>query len=458
MATVLRMPEVAAAATEATLTEWLIPEGATFAAGDAVATVETDKALVDIEADSDGALLKLLVPGGTRVDVGAPIAVLTGVGEEVQDLGSVLSSLGIDQDPGSGAPVEQEVVEAEPATDRGLEEAAGPAQVPTPTAPTPSVQARTAQAPVVEPAPAQGRSVQGRVFSSPLARKAAKDAGLAIEDIPGTGPRNRVLRRDVEAAIAARSAPSAEAPAAPPPVEARAEQPSVPKREDVGYEEIPHTRLRKAIASRLQHSKREAPHFYLHATIRADRLVALRAQINEDSGTRVSVNDLVLKAVAGAHLRVPDMNAIWTEDAVRRPHSVDIAVAVATERGLVTPVVRNVDNLTVTALAAQVRDLAARAREGKLKQDELEGGTISVTNLGMYGVEAFGAIINPPQAAILAVGAVREEPVVEDGALVVGKTLKVTLSVDHRPVDGVVAAQWLEAFVALLENPIRSLV
>jgi len=417
------MPEVTAAATEAVLTDWLLPEGATFAAGDALATVETEKALVDIEADADGTLLKLLVPGGTLVDVASPIAVLTSVGEEVTDLGSVLTALGVDQDPGSGASRQQKVVEAEPEPDR-----AGPDS--------------------------------GRIFSSPLARKIAKDADLALEDIPGTGPRSRVLRRDVEAALAARVS-LAIAETAPPALADPAVRSASNERAEIwnaAYDEIPHTRLRRAIATRLQQSKREAPHFYLRATIRADKLVALRAEVNESSDTRISLNDLVLKAVAGAHVRVPEMNATWTGDAVRRPHSVDIAVAVATDRGLVTPVVRNVSALTVTALAAQVQDLAARARDGKLKQVELEGGTISVTNLGMYGVEDFAAIINPPHAAILAVGAVREEPVVQGGALVVGKTIKVTLSVDHRPVDGVAAAQWLKAFVDLVEHPVRSLV
>jgi pyruvate dehydrogenase E2 component (dihydrolipoamide acetyltransferase) len=204
-------------------------------------------------------------------------------------------------------------------------------------------------------------------------------------------------------------------------------------------------------------SKQTAPHFYLRATLRADRLVALRAELNEGAPTRVSLNDLMIRAVAAAHLRVPEMNVVWTPDAVRAHHTVDIAVAVATDRGLVTPVVRDVASLSVTALAARVRDLAARARDGKLRQDELEGGTISVTNLGMYGVDEFAAIINPPHAAILAVGAVRDEPVVEDGALAVGKLMTVTLSVDHRPVDGVVAARWLAELRDLIEHPVRIL-
>jgi pyruvate dehydrogenase E2 component (dihydrolipoamide acetyltransferase) len=422
VATVLRMPEVAAAATEAVLAEWLLAEGAAFSAGDALATVETEKALVDIEADADGVLLKHLVENGTLVGVASPIAVLVGGGEETADLPRLLASLGIDQDPTL-------VDEAAPAAPVVEERAPTPVSKP----PTPN----------------------GRVFASPLARKLAKDAGLSVDALTGTGPRNRILRRDVERALSSRVEPVVE-PRVEPRVEP-AETAPPPVSPTEAYVDIPHTRLRRAVAARLQQSKREAPHFYLRATIRADRLVALRAEINEGAPVRVSLNDLIVKAVAAAHLRVPEMNATWTDDAVRRPHAVDVAVAVATDRGLVTPVVRDVPNLTVTALAARVQDLAPRAREGRLRQEELEGGTISVTNLGMYAVEEFAAIINPPHAAILAVGVVRDEPVVEDGALVVGKTLKVTLSVDHRPVDGVVAARWLAAFVHLVEHPARVL-
>jgi pyruvate dehydrogenase E2 component (dihydrolipoamide acetyltransferase) len=301
----------------------------------------------------------------------------------------------------------------------------------------------------------------GRVFASPLARKLAKDGGLAVEDLVGTGPRGRILRRDVEAALAAapavreRAAVAAPSPPAAPTPLAAPTPPAAPAAPAAG--DIPHTRLRRAVATRLTESKQAAPHFYVRATVRADRLVALRAELNDGAATRISVNDLVVKAVAAAHARVPEMNVVWTPDAVRTFSTADVAVAVATDRGLVTPVVRDVGALTVTALADRVRDLADRAREGRLKQDELEGGTISVTNLGMYGVEEFAAIINPPHAAILAVGAVRDEPVVVDGAVVPGKVLTVTLSVDHRPVDGVVAARWLAALTELLEHPVRIL-
>ncbi len=276
----------------------------------------------------------------------------------------------------------------------------------------------------------------GRVFASPLARKIARQAGVAVGTITGTGPGGRILRRDVEAAIASHGTG-----------------------EPGGSGEIPHSRFRRAIAARLVESKQTAPHFYLRATVRADRLARLRAEINDGAGAgiRVSLNDLVVKATAAAHQRVPEMNVIWTPEAVRTHRTVDVAVAVATDRGLVTPVLRDVTALTITAVAARTRDLAARAGDGRLRQDELEGGTISVTNLGMFGVDEFAAIINPPHAAILAVGAVRDEPVVEDGAVVPGKVMTVTLSVDHRPVDGVVAARWLAALRELLENPLRIL-
>jgi pyruvate dehydrogenase E2 component (dihydrolipoamide acetyltransferase) len=220
---------------------------------------------------------------------------------------------------------------------------------------------------------------------------------------------------------------------------------------------VPHSTIRRAVATRLVDSKQTAPHFYVRATVRAEKLVALRAELNDGATEKVSLNDLVVKAVAAAHRRVPEMNAVWTTDAVRRFSSVDIAVAVATDGGLLTPVVRDVTSLTATALAAQVRDLAGRARDGKLKQHELEGGSITVTNLGMYGVEEFAAIINPPHAAILAVGAIRDEPVLEDGDVVPGQVMTVTLSVDHRPVDGVVAARWMATFVELIERPVRLL-
>jgi pyruvate dehydrogenase E2 component (dihydrolipoamide acetyltransferase) len=429
MPRLLRMPEVAAGAAEAVLAEWLVAEQAEFAAADTLATVETDKAMVDVEADDAGVLLAALVAPGAHVEVGAPIAVLGQPGEEVRDIGAVLADLGV----------------TAPATPAGP---ATPAAAP---APAPAAARPAAAGPA-------GPGGNGRVFASPLARKIARQSGVAVETITGTGPGGRILRRDVEAAIAAQPAapPTAAPPAAAPPAAAPAARSAAAR----DGEDIPHSRQRRAIAARLTESQQTVPHFYLRATVRADRLVALRAEINTGlaEGARVSVNDLVVKAVAAAHQRVPEMNVIWTPDAVRTFATVDVAVAVATDRGLVTPVLRDVTAQTITQVAAHTRDLAARARDGQLRQHELDGGTISVTNLGMYGVEEFAAIINPPHAAILAVGAVRGQPVVEDGAVVPGQVMTVTLSVDHRPVDGVIAARWLAALRELLENPLRVLI
>jgi pyruvate dehydrogenase E2 component (dihydrolipoamide acetyltransferase) len=431
---VLRMPGVSANATEAVLAEWLVAESAEFGAADALATVETDKALVDVEADAAGVVLKTLVSPGSQVEVGAPIAVLGGVGEQVDDLDALLRELGVAEEPTPVVPVRRDVPDTDPGSGSPVPEP-GPVTIPS---------SGPSNGPSSTPS---GGPSNGRIFASPLARKMARDAGLAIEDIPGTGPRQRILRRDVEGALEARR--RAPAPAAAP-VEPATDSP---------FEDVPHTRLRRTVAERLAASKREAPHFYVRATVRVERLLALREELNEalDGEVKVSVNDLVVKAVAIAHERVPDLNVTWTDDAVRRWRLADVAVAVATDRGLMTPVVRDVGHRSVSSVATAVRDLAGRAREGRLRQEELEGGSITVTNLGMFGVEEFAAIINPPHAAILAVGAVREEPVVEAGAVVPGSVMSLTLSVDHRPVDGVVAARWLAELTGLLERPVRLL-
>ena len=409
MAELLRMPEIAANTTEAVLSSWPLAENAAFSRDDVIATVETAKAVVDVAAEADGVLLRMLVQPGAEVEVGAPIALIGAPGEQVADLDAALADLGVD----AGVTAE-----------RGVD----PIDVPE-TAPS--------EDPV--PAPSNGHS---RVFASPLARRLAREAGLSIDQLTGSGPNGRILRRDVEQA---QTAPSAAAAA--PQWQA---QPAA-------FTDVPHTKLRRLIAARLTESTRTAPHFYLRGSARVDRLLGLRAELNDGAQVRVSVNDLVVKAVAQAHLLVPAMNVTWGEDAVRSYSSVDVAVAVTTDHGLVTPVLRAVDQMTVSAVARATQDVVERARTGRLQQHELEGGSISVTNLGMYGTEEFAAIINPPHASILAVGAAREEPVVVDGALQVGQVMRVTLSVDHRPVDGVVAAQWMRAFVDLLEHPARIL-
>ncbi|MEU6871830.1 MULTISPECIES: 2-oxo acid dehydrogenase subunit E2 [unclassified Streptomyces] len=427
MAELFRMPAVAADAATAVLSAWQVAEGASFTKDDALVSIETDKAEVDVAAEQDGVLLKTLYEAGVEIEVGDPIAVLGAVGEQAGDLDALLAGLGVVA-PGEAPKAVRRDVPEEPVAQPAAAPASG--------------------------APERG----GRVFSSPLARRLAREAGLDIEALTGTGPGGRIVRRDVDAAVAARRTPEpqpAPTPAAPP----AAAVPRTAAPADTGaHEDIPHSRMRRAIARRLTESKQHTPHFYLRATCAVDELLALRQRINAVSPVKVSVNDLLIKAVATAHTQVPEMNAVWQPDAVRRFSAVDVSVAIATGTGLVTPVLRGIENLSVSAIAARTRAYAEQARAGTLHPADLEGGSITVSNLGMYGVEEFAAIINPPQAAILAVGAARDEAVVRDGAVTVAKVLGVVLSVDHRPVDGAVAARWLAAFTEAVENPVRLVV
>jgi pyruvate dehydrogenase E2 component (dihydrolipoamide acetyltransferase) len=297
-------------------------------------------------------------------------------------------------------------------------------------------------APTAAPMP---KGAPARVFASPLARKLLKEAGVAPRDVTGTGPNGRIIRKDAEAAITKSRVTTTPAP--PPPA------PPVP----TGFSEVPHSRIRHVIATRLTASKQTIPHFYLRRTARIDELLALRKHLNEVAPTKVSVNDLIIKAVAIAHQAVPEANVIWTDDAMRHYESVDIAVAIASERGLVTPVLRAVETASLSAISAKVKAFAQAASDGKLMQRDLEGGTITVSNLGMYGVDEFAAIINPPQSAILAVGAGKPSPAVVDGELSVATQLTMVLSVDHRAIDGALAAQWMAALVAAIEQPLRLL-
>ena len=439
MLELLRMPAVAASTTEAVLMRWPFAVGTAFAAKDVIATVETEKALVDVEAEAAGRILVTLVDEGAEVSVGAPIAVICGVDEQVPNVAAALAALGV----GEAAAV----AEASPA----------PVVAPTHQAPIATAPVPAAAAPAASPSPS------GRLFVSPLARRMASEAGLLLADLVGTGPGGRIVRRDVEAAVAQRVAleeaqlPTSAASAAPVADVVPADTSAAPAEPATGWVDEPLSRMRRLVAARLTESKTTAPHFYVKGSARIDRLLALRAELNAGGGTRVSVNDLVVKAVGHAHVLEPGLNVIWTGDALRRFDRVDVAVAVATDKGLVTPVVRGVDRLSLSATAAATADYVARAKSGGLQQHELEGGSVTVTNLGMFGVEEFSAILNPPQASILAVGAARQEPVVMDGLVGVATVLRVTLSVDHRPVDGATAARWMAGFVALLETPLRIL-
>ena len=425
MAIIIRMPEVLAGASEAVLSNWLVTEGAEIAVGDVLAEIETEKATVEYQAEEAGIVAKMLIKPGDLADVGTPIAIFTAAGEGEAEIAQALADAG--------------AASADTAAPASVEESAAASAPPAPSEPV-AAPAVDTQAP---PAPAGGR-----LFVSPLVRKMAREHGVDLTRITGTGPDGRIVRADFEAYVASGApvAASSAAPAAP------------VAHSDAGALEIPHTGMRKAIARRLTESKSTVPHFYLSADCRVEKLLAARKDVNDAKGVKISVNDWVVKAVALALMDVPDANVIWGDSAMSKFDSADIAVAVATEGGLLTPVIRGVEKLSLIELNAAIADAASRARSGKIKQEEIEGGSFAVTNLGMYGTREFSAIINPPQSGILAVGAATAAPVVENGEVVAGMVMTVTLSADHRAVDGALAAQWLAAFQRHIENPLGMLI
>jgi pyruvate dehydrogenase E2 component (dihydrolipoamide acetyltransferase) len=429
MATLIKMPEVAAGATEIVLSKWQVAVGATVKVGDVIAEMETEKAVVDYASDAEGTVYKILVADGASVEVGAPILILLGVGED----GSAGDAL-----------------------------LGGAAQTSAPVVPAaPVVQAEPTSAPVVAPsvpiaqaAPIILQSTEDlRRFVSPIVRKVARERGVDLAQVPGTGPQGRVVRRDLEAFLASGAAATATATAS---VSASSE---LARQEySSGYSTVPHSGMRRAIARRLTESKSTVPHFYVSADCKVDALLALRKSINESSPVKISVNDIVVKAVASALMDVPESNVVWNPEAMHKYESADIAVAVTTDGGLLTPVIRGVEKRSLSNLSMEISELAGRARAGKLRQEELEGGSFAVSNLGMFGTKEFTAILNPPQSGILAVGAASPRAIVENGEIVVANIMSVTLSADHRAVDGALAAQWLAAFVKRIENPLSMLV
>ena len=415
MATLIRMPEVAAAATHVTLAAWTKKEGDVVNAGECIAEAETDKAVIELTADADGIMGKQLIGPGKEVEVGAPIAVLLAAGEANVDVDALIAQA-------NGMPVE----------------ASGKPVADAPVAPA------SADMPTGQEGLAAGHT---RTFASPLARRLANQQGIDLGDLhgKGSGPNGRIVKRDIESAAAR-------------PGHAEAAASTAPTGSPFSFIEIPHNSMRKAIARRLSESKTTVPHFYLSADCRMDRLLALRAEINANAARKISVNDFVVRAVAVALREVPQANVSWTDTAMRQYDQADIAVAVSTESGLLTPIVRNADQKTLSSISAEIAELAVRARAGKLRPEEYQGGSFSVSNLGMFGVDEFAAIINPPQAMILAIGATKQVPVVENGGLMIGSMMRVTLSADHRAIDGALAAQWLAAFRRLIEVPLSMLV
>jgi len=415
MAKLLHMPEVSANATSAAIQNWVKQEGDSITSGDCIAEIETEKALVELVAEEDAVLGKILVQAGQEVEVGAPIGVLFAKGEQGVDVSELLAQAGV------------------------------LAHKPAPIAVVAEISQQDSTVSVGELITTAMGVSNGRVFASPLARRLATERGLDLSSLKGSGPNGRIVKCDVELADTVSSG------VLPPGVDGS----SVAATD---YEVIPHSGMRKTIAKRLTESKANVPHFYLRVECRMERLLALRQQINETASKKISINDFIVKAVAVALKQVPSMNVSWTDTAMRRYQHADVCVAVSTDSGLITPVVRGADNKALSQISADVAELAGRAREGRLRPEEYQGGSFTISNLGMFGVDEFSAIINPPQAGILAVGATQQQPVVEDGVLKVGSVMRCTLSADHRAVDGALAAEWLGAFQRLIENPLSMLI
>jgi pyruvate dehydrogenase E2 component (dihydrolipoamide acetyltransferase) len=426
------MPALSPTMEEGTLAKWLVKEGDTVSSGDVIAEIETDKATMEFEAVDEGVIGKIVVAEGTEgVKVNTLIAVLLEDGEDASSVSTESSSA-------------------------AHAEKAAPA---------------TAEAPATAsaPAPAAPKAADGgRIFATPLARRIAADKGLDLSQIQGSGPHGRIIKADVETATAQPAAAPEAAPASAPAAAAAATVATGPSTDavlktyaDRPFEEVSLDGMRKTIAARLTEAKQSVPHFYLRRDIQLDDLLKFRGQLNkqlEARGVKLSVNDLIIKACALALQAVPDANAVWAGDRVLKFKKSDVAVAVAIEGGLFTPVLQNADDKSLSALSTEMKDLAARARDRKLAPHEYQGGSFAISNLGMFGIDNFDAIINPPHAAILAVGAGVKKPIVgKDGELAVGTVMSVTLSVDHRVIDGALGAQLLQAIKDNIENPMLML-
>ncbi|WP_242918565.1 pyruvate dehydrogenase complex dihydrolipoamide acetyltransferase [Pontibacter liquoris] len=433
-ASVIRMPKMSDTMTEGVLVSWLKKVGDKVTSGDVLAEVETDKATMELEAYEDGTLLYTGVKEGDSVAVDAVIAV---IGEKGADYQALL---------GAGS-ANKESRQDEAKTEAGIAagvDAVTSEKVETEQVPGPEAQEQTSQGAGAE---------NGRIKASPLAKKVAKEKGLALTQIKGSGEGGRIVLRDVEnftPAAAPQQAAKAAAPQAAPAVATGIPADS--------YEEVAVSQMRKVIARRLAESKFSAPHFYLTMEIDMDKAMEARVSINEVSPVKVSFNDLVIKAAAAALRQHPAVNSSWLGDKIRYNKQINIGVAVAVEEGLLVPVVRNADYKSLSAIAAEVKDLGGKAKSKKLQPSDWEGNTFTISNLGMFGIEEFTAIINPPDACIMAVGGIKQTPVVRNGEIRIGNVMKVTLSCDHRVVDGAVGSAFLQTFKNLLENPVRILV
>jgi pyruvate dehydrogenase E2 component (dihydrolipoamide acetyltransferase) len=434
MAIEIKMPALSPTMEVGTLSKWMVAVGDDVRSGDVIAEIETDKATMEVEAVDDGKMAQIAVADGTEnVPVGTVIALLAEDGEDVATISSASPKPATskpvtpkeDAAGGEGGSTTKEVV----ADDATKQEPDADTPKPAPVSPRTSADAK-------------------RIFASPLARRIAADKGVDLGSLTGSGPHGRILRRDVEGVSVPASVASSASPS-----HAKASG------ERGASTLVPNNQMRKIIASRLQESKQTAPHFYLTIDCNIDTLLESRKALNAlaDEGIKISVNDMVIRAAAMALMKVPAANASWEGDNTRMFHYADICMAVAVDGGLVTPVIWSAESKGLSELSTISRDLATRARDGKLAAEEFTGGSFTISNLGMFGVREFAAVINPPQGAILAVGAGEQRPVVIDGALSVATMMTVTLSCDHRAVDGAVGAEWLQAFKGFVENPVTML-
>jgi len=459
----ITMPALSPTMEEGNLAKWLVKEGDQVAPGDVIAEIETDKATMEVEAVEEGTVARIVVPAGTEgVKVNALIAVLAGEGEDAEAVSKAQAS----PPPAPTGKAE----EAAPQPQGNGKSGGGDAAEPEPTAPAAAPKPAASAA-----APLRQEAATERVFASPLARRIAAEAGIDLAAVPGSGPHGRVVKADVEAAISSggKAAPaSAPVPAtaggAPAP-KAMPDEQVMKLFEEGTYQLVPHDAMRKTIARRLVEAKSTVPHFYLTIDCDLDALLALRAQLNaaapvaragtdETPAYKISVNDMVIKALALALRDVPAANVSWTEAGMLQHSRVDVGVAVSIPGGLITPIVRRADGKTLSTISSEMKDLGARARNRKLMPEEYQGGTTAVSNLGMFGIKDFSAVINPPHATILAVGAGEERAVARNGEIRVATVMSVTLSTDHRAVDGALGAELLGAFKRYVENPIGMLV
>jgi len=444
------MPALSPTMEKGNLAKWLKKEGDKVKAGDVIAEIETDKATMEVEAVDEGTLGKIVVAEGTQdVPVNQVIAVLL---EEGEDAGAIKAT-------SAAAPAQAEVKkEQKPVVPA---ERASSAREPEPSATKPqTVPDRGGQKPVASGTTNGG----GRVFASPLARRLAKDAGIDLSRVTGSGPHGRVVAHDIEAA---KKGGGLRAPAAAgaPAIQVPSDEQIRALFEDGSYEFVPHDGMRRTIAKRLVESKSTIPHYYLTVDVELDALLAARQSINSASPMgedgkprfRVSVNDLLIKALALALIKIPDANVTWTEGGMLKHKHADVGVAVAIPNGLITPIVRHAEEKSLSAISNEMRDMAARARTRKLKPQEYQGGTTAISNLGMYGIKEFSAVINPPHSTILAVGVGEERPVARKGKIEVATVMTATLSADHRAVDGALGAELLTAFKSFVEKPISML-